>query len=146
MPQALAIRDEDVERYIREVYFRLLEAENKGADVNDAAFKLNRALELLRVHRTGGEEEDKILKEALALVREVDEDIPRLVEEGERKKVIGFVGAAAAVIVATALSILAYFYSSRVLWGAWIRLRRKWIVQPVKLAGRRGGRGARRRG
>jgi len=127
-----ALDDTYVETYIKEVYIRLAEAEKRGADVSEAAFELNKALGHLVVGRDGYPDRERVLNEALSIAQKVDEAIPLLIAEGEERQawrnitmafVLGFAASAAGVT---------YLYGGKMVWSIWLRLRRGWMVYPVR--------------
>ena len=85
MIQGCMGENEDVIRSIRDTYSKLVKAEERGADVQDAAMKLQKALKLVEEAEENPENRETLLSEARELVGEVRSSIPILIEEGEKK-------------------------------------------------------------
>ncbi len=133
-------------RSIREVYSKLVEAEKKGADVREAALKLERALELVRAAEENPDKRDVLLSEARRLVDEVNSSIPSLIEKGEREAFLRNVVIASAISLVTVSAGITYYYGPRVFWGIWLKLRSRWIVEVLKEHEKEVKKGDRRRG
>ncbi len=122
---------EEVRNYVRLVYQKLVEAERRGADVEEAAIRLNRALSLIREAEaeTNTSRRGKSLTEAYNLVRDVEASIDRLVEEGRARINLRNWTLSSAAILTAVGCILGYIYSPRIFWSLWLRLRRGWRVR-----------------
>jgi hypothetical protein len=121
---------EDLRQRVRQVYAELVKAEEEGADVAEAVYKLNEALQLIREaeETTNQTLKVELLSKAEALIDEVEASIPKLIEEGRiatRNRLI--INAATAVSLVVA-AILIYIYGPKLIWKTWIRLRKDWIV------------------
>ena len=68
MIQGCMGENEDVIRSIRDTYSKLVKAEEKGADVRDAAMKLQKALKLVEEAEDNPENREALLSEARELV------------------------------------------------------------------------------
>lgn len=124
--------DESLSEFVREIYSKLVDAEEKGADVREAALKLNRALQLIREARNDPENKSALLSEARALIEDVNANIPLLIREGENALLWRNVTMSSAVALIVVISVLAYRFGPRIFWEAWLKLRPKWIVEVVK--------------
>jgi len=123
---------EDLKKSVREVYFRLAEAEKRGADVRDAALKLEKALELIRAAKENPEKRDDFIREARELIEEVNASIPKLIQEGEARIFWKNVAFASAASILVASIVLIYHYGPRIFWGTWLKMRSKWIVEVLE--------------
>lgn len=121
---------EEARKYVRTVYSSLREAELKGADVEEAASKLDEALELLReVEGVGTLEREKSISRVMSMAGEVESSIGRLVEEGESRNRWRIITLSSSAALAALSSILTYLYAPRIFWGLWLRARRDWRVK-----------------
>ncbi len=119
-----------LEKKVREAYLNLAKAEEKGANVSEAALKLNKALQLLRLakHEENPEKREEMLKEAEKLILEVEKLTPKLAREGEVKETIRKITSAFTAVAASAALVLAYLYLPRLLWRLWVKARSNWRV------------------
>lgn len=113
----------------RQLYVQLLNAEREGADVTEAAFKLNQALQLIEQAEAGIGEETALLQEAEALMDEVEASIPSLIEAGRAATQLKIATWTIAAISVVALSAAIYLYGPRLLWTLWLKSRGKWKVK-----------------
>lgn len=122
---------ENLESRIREVYGKLVDAEAKGADVDEEALKLDKALQLIikAQKSVNSTERNEMLAEAEMLIDEVEDSIPKLIMKGEAKARFRLIYTAVALSSMVAASILLYVYGPRILWKLWIRARRDWKVR-----------------
>lgn len=122
---------EEVRGYIRLVYHKVSEAEKSGAEVEEAALKLNQALSLIREAEgeTNTTKRNRDLTEAHNLVKDVEASIDRLVEEGRARINLRNITLSSTAILAAAGCILGYIYAPRIFWSLWLRLRRGWRVK-----------------
>lgn len=124
---------------IRSAYSRLVEAEKKGADVREAAAKLNRALQLIREAEDNPENRSVLLSEAYALIEDVNLSISLLIREGENRVFWKNVTISLAGVLTVVISILAYRFGPRIFWEAWLRLRSKWTIKTIRNYKNKGG-------
>ena len=125
----LASCEGGLRRRLLSAYKGLAEAEREGADVTGAALKLNRALKLIEEgERTGN---STALRTAEELIAEVEAELPSLVEEGRARARARLAWLAAAASATCAAGALAYLYAPRLVWGLWLRARRRWRVRRV---------------
>ena len=122
---------EEAEQHIRLVYSRLREAEGRGADVKEAALKLNDALTLIReaASEPDASKREKNLSRALTIIGEVEASIDRLIEEGEARSRMRTATLAISTSLIGLASIMAYIYAPRAFWSLWLRARRDWRVK-----------------
>lgn len=122
---------DEVRGYVRLIYQKLMEAEKSGADVEEAATKLNRALSLVR--EAEGESNttrrDRNLAEAYSLVKDVEASIDRLIEEGRARVNLRNITLSSTAILVAVGCTLGYIYSPRIFWSLWLRFRRGWRVR-----------------
>jgi len=141
--QGCLCEEMDVIRSIRDAYSELVRAEERGADVRDAALKLQRALELVREAEEDPENREALLSEARCLVEQVESSIPILIEEGEKRIFWRNVTIASIIASIAILSFLTYYYGPRVFWSLWLRIRSRWMIEiigrDVRRRDRRGG-------
>ncbi|RLF99007.1 MAG: hypothetical protein DRN49_04975 [Thaumarchaeota archaeon] len=123
---------EDVTRSIRDTYSKLVKAEERGADVRDAAMKLEKALELVKEAEEHPEKRDALLSEARKLVEEVESSIPILIENGERRIFWRNLTIAFAVVMIALSALLTYYYGPRIFWTLWLRIRSHWIMEIIE--------------
>jgi len=116
---------------IREVYSRLAEAEKRGADVREAAMRLNDALELVREAEENVENRSALLSAARSIVEDVNSSIPVLIAEGGERLFWRNVVLAASIVSIAASCVAVYRLGPRVFWETWLRLRSRWIVEVV---------------
>lgn len=130
--------DESLIKSVRKVYSRLVEAEKRGADVREAALKLQKALELIKEAEKNPGEREALLSKASMLIDEVNSSIPSLIEEGERRIFWRnvMIGSTASLIVVAA--ILVYRFGPKIFWETWLRIRSKWVVEILERRGRGG--------
>jgi len=121
--------EEPLNDSIKEIYSRLVEAEKRGADVQDAALKLNKALELIRAAEENPDKSDILLSEARKLINEVNSSIPLLIERGEKEVFLRKVTIVSTISAVIASASLTYYYGPRLFWGIWLKLRSRWIVK-----------------
>ena len=141
--QGCLCEEMDVIRSIRDAYSKLVKAEERGADVRDAALKLQRALELVREAEEDPENREALLSEARSLVEQVESSIPTLIEEGERRIFWRNVTIASIIASIAILSLLAYYYGPRAFWSLWLRIRSRWVIEIIgRDVGRRDRRGS----
>lgn len=107
---------------VQAAFLELSGAESRGANVTSAALDLNRALALA----SSGDELS--LSEAAAIVQGVRSSVPSLLAEGEAARYWGTVGLAAWLAALAAAGVLAYLYTPRLVWRAWMRSKRRWRV------------------
>jgi len=131
--------DEPSIKSVRKVYSRLAEAEKKGADVREAALKLQKALELIREAEEDPDKREVLLSKASTLIDEVNSSIPELIEEGERRIFWRnvMIGSTASLIIVAA--VLVYRFGPKIFWETWLRIRSEWIVEVLEKRERRGG-------
>ena len=123
---------EDVTRSIRDTYSKLVKAEERGADVRDAAMKLEKALELVKEAEEHPEKRNALLSEARKLVEEVESSIPILIENGERRIFWRNLTIAFAVVMIALSALLTYYYGPRIFWTLWLRIRSHWIMEIIE--------------
>ena len=133
-----------IEDSIKNVYSRLAEAEKAGADVHDAALKLEKALERARQARENPENGSLLLAEAEKLVNEVNSSIPLLIETGQKRIFWRNVEIASAASLIAVSVFFTYYYGPRIFWGTWLRIRSRWIVEVSGRSGREAGKRDRR--
>ena len=122
---------EDIRRNIEGAYLKLLEAERQGANVTDAALKLNKALTLLRLAETNPAERQTYLKDAGDLTKQVYAQIPTLIAEGRERTLWRNLAIALSTICLAGVGVFVYAYWPKIFWNLWIRLRKDWIVKTV---------------
>ena len=128
--------EESLTQSIREVYSKLANAEEKGADVSEVAHKLEKALELVRAAQENPEDREVLLAEAMKIVDEVNSSIPLLIKEGEQRIFWRNVTIAFSASLVVALAALTYYYGPRLFWESWLKLRSHWIVEVLEKRGR----------
>ena len=130
--------DEPLIKSVRKVYSRLADAEKRGADVREAALKLQKALELIREAEENPGEGEALLSRASMLIDEVNSSIPSLIEKGERRILWknAMIGSTASLIVVAA--VLVYRFGPKIFWETWLRIRSEWIVEVLEKRERRG--------
>lgn len=126
---AHAAEEDRLISYAREVYLKLADAEEKGADTYEAALKLNKALELIRTAGEEPENRDILLSQASNLISEVDSEIPTLIAGGQNKILWTNVSMALGAASIGIMAGFVYFYGPRIFWGTWLRLRKNWKVK-----------------
>lgn len=125
----LALSGGDLRRELLKVYDGLLKAEREGADVAEAALKLDRALKLINEGgRTGN---STALREAERIISEVRAELPSLMEEGRAKRRLFLVQLALGIGLSGLGGVLAYLYAPRLVWRLWLKARRDWKVRKV---------------
>lgn len=127
-----ASSEEDLLRErVRFAYSKLVEVEGMGADVNEAARLLDEALQMLSAaeRSRNGTERMLMLARAEELINEVEARIPALYRLGEEAARRGLAMRIAAVALVVATAALLYRFWPRLLWGAWLRVRRRWVVK-----------------
>ena len=131
--------DEPLIKSVRKVYSRLADAEKRGADVREAALKLQKALELIREAEENPGEREALLSRASMLIDEVNSSIPSLIEKGERRILWrnAMIGSTASLIVVAA--VLVYRFGPKIFWEIWLRIRSEWVVEVLERRGRGGG-------
>jgi len=142
MIQGCMGENEDIISSIRDTYSKLVKAEEKGADVRDAAMKLQKALKLVEEAEENPENRETLLSEARELVGEVRSSIPILIEEGEKKIFWRNIAIASTVAMIAILSFLTYYYGPRVFWTLWLKIRSRWVIEIIERGrkdDRRGG-------
>lgn len=118
-----------VRGFLESVFMRLREAESLGADVRDEALMLNEALNLIRIAESNSSVRDEYLDRAVSIISDVNNSIPRLIENGYYRVRMNQLFTATTLISILVLCVLIYLYGSRVLWGLWLRARGKWMVE-----------------
>lgn len=117
---------------VRDVYSRLVDAERRGADVREAALKLNRALQLIKESEIIPENKSLFLSEARMLVEDVNLSIPLLIQEAESKMFWRNVMICSVGILIIVAGVITYHFGPSIFWEAWLKIRSKWIVEVVK--------------
>ena len=131
--------EESVVRSIREVYSRLVDAEERGADVRGPALKLEKALELVRRAGENPGEREAILSEARALVEEVNSSIPALLEEAEKQVLWRNIVLGSAIASVALVGVTVYLFGARVFWETWLKARSSWVIELLERREKGGG-------
>ncbi|MEM0079606.1 MAG: hypothetical protein QW382_02695 [Nitrososphaerota archaeon] len=124
--------DDSLIKSVRDTYSRLVDAEEKGADIREVTVKLNRALQLIREARDNPENRGILLSEAYALIEDVNVNIPLLIREGESKMFWRNVAICSAGVLTAVTGVLVYRFGPRIFWETWLRVRSRWIVEVKK--------------
>lgn len=129
---AVYAQEEQVVDRIREVYLKLADAEESGADVRGAALKLNKALELVRRAEEGLGDRDLLLSQAGRIVGEVESEIPMLIADGPTRAFWNTASIVIGVVSLGAVVGYVYLYGSKIFWRTWLKLRRGWKVKVLR--------------
>jgi hypothetical protein len=122
---------------LREVYSKLAEAEMAGADIRDASQQLNKALTLIKSIDENPQDKEKLLQEALTIMRDVDSMIPTLIDEGRRAAFLRNIYTALTISSIASLIVLSYIFTPRIFWSLWLKARKNWLI---KIVADKGGR------
>jgi len=122
---------------LREVYSKLAEAEMAGADIRDASQQLNKALTLIKSIDENPLDKEKLLQEALTIIRDVDSMIPTLIDEGRRAAFSKNIYTALTISSIASLIISSYIFTPRIFWSLWLKARKNWLI---KIVADKGGR------
>jgi hypothetical protein len=114
---------------VREVYSKLLEAEAAGADIYNATLALNKALTLIKSINENPADRERLLREAVRLVRDVDSTIPALVDEGRRATFLRNFYMVLAISLTASLATLSYLLTPRIFWRFWLKTRKNWLIR-----------------
>jgi len=127
----MADGDEDVEARIRTIYVRLVDAEKNGARMEEAAAKLNTALQMVSEAHISVNQSARsaLLLEAQRIAAEVEASVPELMREAENEAEARTVLIIAVSSALVAGAVLAYIYGPRIFWGLWLRARAGWWVE-----------------
>ena len=106
---------------IRYLYLKLEKISEAGVNVNPQIQKLNEALQLLE----NGSNPNEVEK----LIQQVNSSIPQLESEASTLYLEQQVVKYSTVTALIVLGFLAYYFGPRLLWKAWIRMRRRWVVR-----------------
>ena len=114
---AVVASPQDLERKVREVYIELADAERKGANVTQAASKLNEALgKIDEADGSGNQTQSSVLlSEAERITNEVEASIPELVAAGESEARIRLISVAVTFLALVVAGLLTYVFGGRVL-------------------------------
>ena len=114
---AVVASPQDLERKVREVYIELADAERKGANVTQAASKLNEALGKIDEADVLGNQTQSavLLGQAEWITNEVEASIPGLVAVGESAARNRFILVAATSLALVLGGLLAYVFGGKVL-------------------------------
>jgi len=132
-PQAYGYEVEDVKAKIREAFRDLVNAEKEGANITKPIQILNKALELTsKANKTSNpDEKESLVTQALTLISSVEKDLPKLIEEGRQSIMWKNINLYLTLGITAFLSILLYVYLPRLVWRAWVKLRKHWIVKKI---------------
>ena len=121
----------DLRERIKEVYTKLVVAEQRGANVTYAAIRLDEALEMVDEANGLSDPAQRLilLSKAEGIVDEVDAFVPELSNKGESETVNSQILAVITSLALIVVGILVYFYGPRMLWGLWLRARADWKVR-----------------
>jgi hypothetical protein len=122
---------------LREVYSKLAEAEMAGADIRDASQQLNKALILIKSIDENSLDKEKLLQEALTIIRDVDSMIPTLIDEGRRVAFSRNIYTALTISSIVLIIISSYIFTPRIFWNLWLKARKNWLIKIVADKGRR---------
>lgn len=111
-------------------YLKLLDVEEKGANITSAAIKLNSALQLI-VESNGKDDssKDALLSQAASIVAEVNSSIPSLINEGSSRTFWGYISLASTIVFVIVASLITYFYLPKMMWNIWFKLRQGWRIE-----------------
>ena len=116
---------------LREVYSKLAEAEMAGADIRNASQQLNKALTLIKSVDENPQDKEKLLQEALTIIRDVDSMVPTLIDEGRRTAFTRNIYNALTITSILSLIVLSYILTPRIFWGLWLKARKNWLIKIV---------------
>jgi len=121
----------DLKARIRAIYIRLVDAERNGARIEEAAAKLNTALQMAMGAHTSLDQSVRsaLLLEAERIAAEVEASVPELIREAEneaRTRTILMIAVPLALVMG---GLLVYVYGPRILWELWLRARSGWWVE-----------------
>lgn len=128
---------------LREVYSKLIEAEMAGADIRNASQQLNKALTIIKSVDEDPGDGERLLQEAITIIRDVDSMIPTLIDDGRKATFLRNLYMALTASSIASSIVLAYFFIPRIFWGFWLKARKHWIVRVTDKSGR--GKNDRRR-
>ncbi|MDD1776130.1 MAG: hypothetical protein LUP94_02125 [Candidatus Methanomethylicus sp.] len=115
---------------VQSTFAQVLSAEQDGANVTNAAAKLNTALGLIENAATeSGTVRDEMLASAESILAEVSASIPALKSEGEQALFWGNVTLLSEIALTAMGLIFAYILVPLIYWRLWLRSKRDWKLQ-----------------
>jgi len=123
--------EEDLKQKIGTTYIKLVDAEQKGANVTEAANRLNEALRMVNQANESRNQTQRsiLLSRAEQMINQVDASIPDLITKGQDEANNRLTLSAGTSLVLIIGGLLAYFYGPSIFWELWLRARGDWKVK-----------------
>lgn len=121
-PRVGAVSSSDVHATFESAFAEVKLAEQRGGDVSSLTPKLNQALKLI----DSGSEKD--LQSAQTIIESVSLEAQSAQASGIQATNTQYIIVGFSLAILSASAALIYIYGGRLFWGAWVRMKRNWVV------------------